>query len=208
MKTVISKKMLGEPLMGSSLHRESWSWRQQPGQRQSSFRIKQVMADVRCQRTCLSSADSTPCTASSWYCLCFRLLGNFLMWRIAVLSDSFDPGSRTRRARAPLFLCSTPTTKRLWPADRAGSWRDGTTNQTNYGSPNIAPKWTHRNSSINSRNHDGISCDHRWQPRAKDEDSLTCRQLTFHTAADVLTGIPQSDLFWSPANSCNYPIWA
>lgn len=74
--------------------------------------------------------------------------------------------------------------------------------------PNIAPKWTHRNSSINSRNHDGISCDHRWQPRAKDEDSLTCRQLTFHTAADVLTGIPQSDLFWSPANSCNYPIWA
>lgn len=87
------------------------------------------------QRTCLSSADSTPCTVSSWYCLCFRLLGNFLMWRIAAetaseLSDSVDPGSRRRRHRLPFFFCSTPTTVRLWPADTAGRCSDGTTNQT------------------------------------------------------------------------------
>lgn len=77
----------------------------------------------------------TPCAATSWYCLCFKLLGNFLICRTAVemvsrlssflASDGEAPGSRIRRQSLPFFFCSKPTTVRLWPAQDPSTWRQG-----------------------------------------------------------------------------------
>lgn len=79
--------------------------------------------------TCFSSADNTPSTPTTWYCLCFRLPGSFRTWRMAVdavsllinfrVSDDGKPGSKSRRHRLPFFRCSKPTMERLCPTGQS-----------------------------------------------------------------------------------------
>ena len=70
-----------------------------------------------------------PCAATTWYCLCLRLPGIFLTLRTAaetvsllssfLVSDTEEPGSRTKRQRLPFFFCSRPTMVWLWPVGEA-----------------------------------------------------------------------------------------